>query len=50
MSITEYQKSTLKNLKKMEEQTKNHMKNCSCHVCIYKRDIKSRPEIRKLIR
>lgn len=39
-------RETLKNLAKMEKETANHSVGCSCHTCIYKRDIQSRPEIR----
>ena len=47
--ISEYQKSTLENLQKMKNATKNHMSTCACHTCIYIRDIESRPEIRKIL-
>ena len=47
--ISEYQKSTLKNLQKMKDATKNHISTCACHTCIYIQDIESRPDIRKLI-
>ena len=48
MPVTEYQKETLKNLRRMEKDTETHRKGCACHTCIYKRDIQSRPEIKSI--
>ncbi|MCK4668160.1 hypothetical protein KAU33_15515 [Candidatus Dependentiae bacterium] len=48
MTLSEYQKDTLKGLAKMEKETKDHRPGCSCHTCIYKREIQSRPEIRSV--
>ena len=47
--LSDYQKTCLNTLKKMRAETKSHMKNCSCHTCIYMRDIESRPDIRAII-
>ena len=42
----EYIESMIKGLIRMKKETMHHMPTCACHICIYKRDIETRHEIK----